>query len=131
MSSDGEFVAACQGAAEDEPPARGSGSDGNDQDRPPDPVEQHGERIAALMPVESQSFHALEPFSLAFADPPYGRGLAEKALAGARAGGWLAPDALVVVEEAVASSFAAPHGFDELERRSYDDTALVFMRCRA
>ena len=38
---------------------------------------------------------------------------------------------LVVVEEAVASSFAPPHGFDELERRSYDDTALVFMRCRA
>jgi 16S rRNA (guanine966-N2)-methyltransferase len=77
------------------------------------------------------SAHPLEPFSLAFADPPYGRGLAEKALAGARAGGWLAPDALVVVEEAVASSFAPPHGFDELERRSYDDTALVFMRCRA
>ena len=33
--------------------------------------------------------HPVEPFSLAFLDPPYGQGLAEKALASARAGGWL------------------------------------------
>ena len=33
--------------------------------------------------------HPLEPFSLAFLDPPYGKGLAEQALASARAGGWL------------------------------------------
>src|SRR5206468_838844 len=32
--------------------------------------------------------HPLEPFSLTFLDPPYGQGLAEKALAAARAGGW-------------------------------------------
>src|SRR5215468_7551367 len=42
--------------------------------------------------------HPVEPFSLAFLDPPYGKGLAEKALAAAREGGWLTPDALVVVE---------------------------------
>jgi 16S rRNA (guanine966-N2)-methyltransferase len=74
--------------------------------------------------------HPLPPFSLVFLDPPYGHGLAEKALTCARAGGWLKPDALAVVEEAVASKFAAPQGFDELERRSYDDTALVVMRHR-
>src|SRR5437899_5213496 len=44
--------------------------------------------------------HPLAPFSLAFLDPPYGRGLADQALASARAGGWLAPAALIVVEEA-------------------------------
>ena len=75
--------------------------------------------------------HPLEPFSLAFLDPPYGRGLAEKALASARAGGWLTGDALVVVEEAVKAGFAAPEGFDELERRNYDDTALIMLRHRA
>ena len=32
--------------------------------------------------------HPVEPFSLAFLDPPYGQGLAEMALASARAGGW-------------------------------------------
>src|ERR687884_579440 len=38
--------------------------------------------------------HPMEPFSLAFLDPPYGRGLAERALATAREGGWLTPQAL-------------------------------------
>jgi 16S rRNA (guanine966-N2)-methyltransferase len=70
----------------------------------------------------------LEPFSLAFLDPPYGQGLAEKALASARAGGWLTPEALIVVEEAVKSAFAAPEGFSELERRHYDDTEFVFLK---
>src|SRR5919205_2002888 len=38
--------------------------------------------------------HPVEPFSLVFLDPPYGRGLAEQALMSARDGGWLAPAAL-------------------------------------
>jgi 16S rRNA (guanine966-N2)-methyltransferase len=72
--------------------------------------------------------HPVEPFSLAFLDPPYGRGLAEQALASARAGGWLVPDALIVVEEAKKSAFAAPEGFAEIERRAYDDTEFVVLR---
>ena len=44
--------------------------------------------------------HPIEPFSLVFLDPPYGQGLAERALASALDGGWLAPGALIVVEEA-------------------------------
>jgi 16S rRNA (guanine966-N2)-methyltransferase len=72
--------------------------------------------------------HPLEPFSLVFLDPPYGRGLAEKALISAREGGWLTPDALIVVEEAADAGFVAPEGFTELERRRYDDTELVFLR---
>jgi len=71
--------------------------------------------------------HPLEPFSLVFLDPPYGKGLAEQALASARAGGWLANDALIVVEEAE-GAFKAPDGFAELERRKYDGTELVFLR---
>ena len=55
--------------------------------------------------------HPLEPFSLAFLDPPYGKGLAEKSLAALRDGGWLTPGALVVVEEAKAAGFAAPEGY--------------------
>ena len=70
----------------------------------------------------------LEPFSLAFLDPPYGKGLAEQALAAARDGGWLVPDALAVVEEAADAGFKAPEGFEELERRKYDDTEFVFLR---
>jgi 16S rRNA (guanine966-N2)-methyltransferase len=72
--------------------------------------------------------HPMEPFSLLFADPPYGKGLAEQALTSAREGGWLLPQALIVVEEATAASFKAPDGFEELERRAYDDTEFVFLR---
>ena len=71
--------------------------------------------------------HPLEPFSLVFLDPPYGQGLAEQALASARAGRWLTPDALVIVEEAATANFAAPEGFVERERRRYDDSEIVFV----
>jgi 16S rRNA (guanine966-N2)-methyltransferase len=72
--------------------------------------------------------HPVEPFSLTFLDPPYGKGLAEQALASARAGGWFVPDALIVVEESKKSAFAAPEGFAEIERRPYDDTEFVVLR---
>jgi 16S rRNA (guanine966-N2)-methyltransferase len=70
----------------------------------------------------------VDPFSLVFLDPPYREGLAERALVAARDGGWLTPDALVVVEEAADAGFVAPAGLAELERRRYDDTELIFLR---
>jgi len=72
--------------------------------------------------------HPVEPFSLVFLDPPYGKGLGEQALASLRNGGWLTPQALLVVEEAVSAKFAAPEGFEELQRRAYDDTEFVILR---
>ena len=74
------------------------------------------------------SAHPVEPFSLAFLDPPYGQGFAEKSLASARAGDWLMPGALIVVEETKKAQFAVPAGFAELERRDYNDTEFFFMR---
>jgi len=72
--------------------------------------------------------HPAEPFSLVFLDPPYGKGLAAKALASARDGGWLTDAALIVVEEATDAGFKAPDGFVETEQRTYDDTEFVFLR---
>ena len=72
--------------------------------------------------------HPNEPFGLVFLDPPYRKGLAERALASLRAGGWLAPHALVIVEEAADAGFATPDGFVEMERRRYDDTEFIFLR---
>jgi 16S rRNA (guanine966-N2)-methyltransferase len=72
--------------------------------------------------------HPLDRFSIAFIDPPYGKGLAEKALASLRDGGWLVPGALLVVEEAKVAAFVVPDGFEEVDRRAYDDTELVFLR---
>ena len=72
--------------------------------------------------------HPVEPFSLAFLDPPYGLGLADKALTSLRDGGWLTPGALVVVEETRSAAIAAPDGYAELDRRAYDDTEFVFLK---
>ena len=74
--------------------------------------------------------HPVEPFSLVFLDPPYGKGLAEQALVSAREGGWLTNDALIVVEEAV-GAFKTPPEFEEIERRAYDDTEFAFFGMRA
>src|SRR4051794_24310232 len=71
--------------------------------------------------------HPVEPFSLVFLDPPYGKGLAAPALVSAREGGWLGPDATIVVEESADAQFSAPEGFTERERRRYDDTEFVFL----
>jgi 16S rRNA (guanine966-N2)-methyltransferase len=72
--------------------------------------------------------HPVEPFSLVFLDPPYGKGLADEALVSLREGGWLTQGALLIVEEAKAAAFRAPEGFEELERRAYDDTEFVLLR---
>jgi 16S rRNA (guanine966-N2)-methyltransferase len=71
--------------------------------------------------------HPVAPFSLVFLDPPYGQGLATAALGSARAGGWLTPEALIVVEEATKAAFVSPEGFREIDRRRYDDTEFIFL----
>ena len=68
------------------------------------------------------------PVGLVFLDPPYGRDLAPRALQACAAGGWLAPDALVVVEEATEAAFAWPAGYAEVAQRAYGDTRLAFGR---
>jgi 16S rRNA (guanine966-N2)-methyltransferase len=70
--------------------------------------------------------YPVEPFNLAFLDPPYGKGLAEKSLVSAREGKWLLPGSIVVVEEAN-GAFKPPDGYTELERRAYDDTEFVIL----
>jgi 16S rRNA (guanine966-N2)-methyltransferase len=69
-----------------------------------------------------------ECFSLAFLDPPYGKGFAEGALIALRDGGWLMPNALVVIEEAAQASFALPEGYGLIETRIYGDTQVVLAR---
>ncbi len=72
------------------------------------------------------SVGTIAPFGLVFADPPYGKGLAERALVAAIDGGWLKPDALVVVEEASTSPFQPPSGLATVDRRDYGDTTVTF-----
>jgi 16S rRNA (guanine966-N2)-methyltransferase len=67
-------------------------------------------------------------FDLAFLDPPYGQGLAERALSSAAAGGWLAPDTVAAIEEHKDAVVALPVDFLVLDRRSWGDTQVTFAR---
>ncbi len=68
------------------------------------------------------------PFGVAFLDPPYRRGLGERALVALRDGGWLEPAATLVLEEAADAVIDLPAGFRELERRPFGDTMIVFLK---
>jgi 16S rRNA (guanine966-N2)-methyltransferase len=65
--------------------------------------------------------------SLAFLDPPYGKGLASPALAALVEGGWLAPGAVVVVEEEARAGIAAPDALRLVEERAYGDTKITML----
>jgi 16S rRNA (guanine966-N2)-methyltransferase len=70
----------------------------------------------------------MQPFQLFFADPPYGKGLGEKALAAALDGGWLSDGAVCVLEESAHAAIRLPAGLAVADRRTYGDTALYFLR---
>lgn len=72
----------------------------------------------------------MPPFDLVFCDPPYRKGLGEKALVSAREGGWLAEGALLVLEEAADAEVAAPESFELLEKREYGETQVLLLRAR-
>jgi len=70
----------------------------------------------------------MAPFDLVFADPPYGKGLGDSALASAARGGWIGHGALVVLEEEVAADPDPGHGFQILDSRAFGDTVMRFFR---
>lgn len=79
--------------------------------------------VAHLGPANAQG-----GFTLAFADPPYNKGLGGKALSALLHGKWLSGNALIVLEEAKGAEIAVPEGFELLETRTYGDTQVTFLR---
>lgn len=68
------------------------------------------------------------PYDLVFLDPPYGKGLAEPAIASALAGDWVAAQAAIVVELAATDRLApTPAGFDQTDHRRYGDTQILIL----
>jgi 16S rRNA (guanine966-N2)-methyltransferase len=68
------------------------------------------------------------PFDLAVLDPPYAKGLGERAIAGLAAGGWLAPNALVVFERGVDEPDPELDGFEGLDARSWGAARVHFLK---
>lgn len=65
-------------------------------------------------------------YGLVFLDPPYGLALGERALDSALAGGWIAPSAMVVWEEAAPPPAVA--GLEQIDQRRYGDTVVTLLR---
>jgi len=64
------------------------------------------------------------PCDLIFLDPPYGKGFGAPAVLAAQAAGWLAPDALIVLED---SAPQAVKGFHQVDLRRYGDTHVTLL----
>ena len=70
---------------------------------------------------------AKAPCSLAFLDAPYNMKLTQPALANLERQGWLANNALVVVEIAAKENLSFSSNFSALEERTYGPTKVVFL----
>lgn len=68
------------------------------------------------------------PFDLVFLDPPYAKGLGERALAELVAGGWLAPGAVAVFERGADEAEPRTPGFERLDDRRYGAARVFFLR---
>ena len=66
-----------------------------------------------------------EAYDVVFLDPPYGKGLGERALAAALSQGWFGAGAVAVWEEAEIKP--APQGFSRLLERRYGDSAIMLL----
>ena len=72
-----------------------------------------GEERARVLPFDAtHPGPAPRRHDLALLDPPYRRGLGERALAALARAGWLAPGAMVVIEEEAGAAVAWPEGFE-------------------
>ncbi|MEM0899808.1 MAG: 16S rRNA (guanine(966)-N(2))-methyltransferase RsmD [Pseudomonadota bacterium] len=69
----------------------------------------------------------MKPFDVAFADPPYGKGLGDRTLVSLAEGGWLSDSSIVVLEEHAASDVALPDHYVLREQRSLGETKLRFL----
>lgn len=68
----------------------------------------------------------IKPFHFLYLDPPYGKGLAQKALDIVDNGGWLEYNALVVVEDCVGATIPFSAAFKFLQNRRYGDSQIYF-----
>jgi 16S rRNA (guanine966-N2)-methyltransferase len=70
----------------------------------------------------------MKPFDLVFCDAPYGKKLGTRALKAAIEGGWLAENAITVLEEQAGKVLHWPQGLIEIDRRRYSDTEIAIAR---
>ena len=72
-----------------------------------------------------------EGFSLAFLDPPYGKGLVPRALIALQAKGWIAPGALIIAETGRDEEAVMLPGFEVVSMREHGAARLSALRAAA
>lgn len=70
------------------------------------------------------------PFSLVFIDPPYSKGLGEKAIQSAIEGAWLTPNAICVWEESANAEVEIPSSVSLIDERKYGDTIIRILQLK-
>ncbi|NQE65267.1 16S rRNA (guanine(966)-N(2))-methyltransferase RsmD [Caulobacter sp. RHG1] len=68
------------------------------------------------------------PFDIAFLDPPYAKGLGEKAVAELKAGGWLNSGAILMFERGRGETDPALDGFELIDTRDYGAARVLFYK---
>ncbi len=84
-------------------------------------LRQDASRLGRLPEVDA-------PYDIAFLDPPYRKDLAGPALAVLGAGGWLAADAVVVLERGAGEAAIETPGYELLDQRRYGAAEVLFLR---
>ncbi len=68
------------------------------------------------------------PFNLVFLDPPYAKGLGEKALAELVRHGWLKPGAALIYERGEGEAAITPEGYELIDDRKYGPAKVLVLR---
>lgn len=71
---------------------------------------------------------APHPCTVAFADPPYNKGMAAPALKSLKENGWLEEHALVVLELSAHELLHIPEGFELMDERKYGNSKVLILR---
>ena len=82
----------------------------------------------ALSPPDAARFRKFSPCDLVFLDAPYAEGLTGPALGALAKAGWLAENAILVVETGAREVLDLPPGFDVADDRRYGKARMRILR---
>lgn len=71
---------------------------------------------------------ARRKYSLIFLDPPYFEKLITPTLASLQGGGWIAPDAMIIIEHDSKENIQIPDGFIVLDQRKYGRATIEVLQ---
>lgn len=77
--------------------------------------------------INLSEIEKFEPFNLIFIDPPYGQGLGEKALTNALKNGWIAKNAIIILEEKSDIKIKFSDDLELFSERKYGGTKIYFL----